>query len=337
MTRGEPIEAPLLPSDRSGEAALPEGGLSPFGLPLSSLPGRIGDTPLLRIEKIRDGVSPGVEIYAKAEWFNPGGSVKDRAALSMLLDGERRGAMTADKILLDSTSGNTGIAYAMLCAARGYRSLIVMPSNVSAERIRMIRAYGAGIEFTDPLVGSDGAIRRAHAIRAEDPDRYFMPDQYNNPANPRAHYETTGPEIWRQTGGRVTHFVAGLGTTGTMMGTGRRLKEFNPAIQLVALQPDDALHGLEGMKYLPSSIVPGIHDAALPDETLWMNTEESYEMTRRLATEEGLLVGYSSGAALVGALQVARRLERGVVVAIFCDGGVRYLSQQVFGALGKRS
>jgi cysteine synthase B len=291
----------------------------------------VGNTPLLRIRRLAEGIAPGVEIYAKAEWFNPGGSVKDRAALAMILDGERRGLLTPDKILLDSTSGNTGIAYAMICAAKGYRSLIVMPGNVSAERIKMIRAYGAKIELTDPLLGSDGAIRIAQEIYRSDPERYFMPDQYNNPANPRAHYETTGPEILRQTEGRVTHFIAGMGTTGTLMGTGRRLKEFNPDLRLIALQPEASLHGLEGLKYLPSSIVPGVYDAAVPDETLWMSTEEAYDMTKRLAHEEGLLVGYSSGAAMAGALQVARNLEEGVIVTIFPDGGVRYLSQQVWG------
>jgi cysteine synthase B len=302
-----------------------------FALELDSILARIGNTPLLRIRKVVGDLSPNVEIYAKAEMLNPGGSVKDRAALGMILDGERRGVLTPDKILLDSTSGNTGIAYAMICAARGYKSLIVMPSNVSAERIKMIRAYGAQIELTDPLQGSDGAIRVAHQIYESEPDRYFMPDQYNNPANPRAHYETTGPEIFRQTEGRITHFVAGLGTTGTLMGTGQRLKELNPDVRLVALQPEESLHGLEGLKYLPSSIVPGIYRDSLPDETLWMSTEESYEMTKRLAKEEGLLVGYSSGAAMAGALNIARRLTEGVIVAIFPDGGVRYLSQQVWG------
>lgn len=309
-----------------------EDSLSPSrSLDPASILGQIGNTPLLRIRKVADGLAPGVEVYAKAEWFNPGGSVKDRAALFMVLDGERSGALTPDKILLDSTSGNTGIAYAMICAARGLRARIVMPSNVSAERIKMIRAYGADIEFTDPLQGSDGAIRVAHEIYDSDPERYFMPDQYNNPANPRAHYETTGPEILRQTEGRITHFVAALGTTGTLMGTGRRLKEFNPDIRLHALQPEASLHGLEGLKYLPSSIVPGIYEDALPDETIWMSTEEAYDMTKRLAHDEGLLVGYSSGAAMVGALQVARTLDEGVVVTVFPDGGVRYLSQQVWG------
>ncbi|MBW3622426.1 MAG: cysteine synthase family protein [Armatimonadetes bacterium] len=296
-----------------------------------SILARIGNTPLLRIRRVLEGVAPGVEVYAKAEWFNPGGSVKDRAALFMVLEGERQGLLSPGKTLLDSTSGNTGIAYAMICAARGYPALIVMPSNVSVERIKMIKAYGAQIEYTDPLQGSDGAIRIAHEIYDSDPDRYFMPDQYNNPANPRAHYETTGPEILRQTEGRVTHFVAGLGTTGTLMGTGRRLKEFNPDIRLHAIQPEASLHGLEGLKYLPSSIVPGIYEEALPDETIWMSTEEAYDMTKRLAREEGLLVGYSSGAAMVGALEVARTLEEGVVVTVFPDGGVRYLSQQVWG------
>lgn len=286
---------------------------------------RIGNTPLLRLEKIAKEVAP-VEIYAKAEWFNPGGSVKDRAAYRMILEGERSGALTPDKIILDATSGNTGIAYAMISAVKGYRTLVVMPKNVSRERYLTIRAYGAEVVFSDPLEGSDGAIRLARQIYEEAPHRYFMPDQYNNPANPLAHYETTGPEIWRQTEGRITHFVAGLGTTGTFIGSSRRLKEYNPSIQCIAVQPAEPLHGLEGMKHLPSALVPGIYDPTVPDETLWVPTESAYELVDRLAKEEGLLVGFSSGAALWGALEVAKRLSRGVVVTIFPDSGTRYLS-----------
>jgi len=286
-----------------------------------SLLKHIGNTPLLRI-----GQWGKVEIYAKAEWFNPGGSVKDRPALWMIEDGERTGRLTKDKIILDATSGNTGIGYALIGAIKGYRVLLAMPENASEERKKILRAYGAQLMFTDPLEGTDGAIREVRRLYQEDPERYFYPDQYNNPANPRAHYETTGVEIIRQTRGRVTHFVAGIGTAGTIMGAGRRLKEFNPNIQVIAVEPDCGLHGIEGLKHMETAIVPGIYDEDFPDGKIQVSTEDAYEMARRLAREKGLLVGQSSGAAMVAALKVARSIERGVIVTIFPDSGSRYLS-----------
>jgi cysteine synthase B len=274
---------------------------------------------------------PGVELYAKAEWLNPGGSVKDRAAISMIAAGEASGALTPDKIILDATSGNTGIAYAMIGAAKGYRVRLCVPENVTRERKRILRGYHAEVVTTSPLEGSDGAIREARRLYAASPSSYFYPDQYNNPANWQAHYETTGPEIIEQTGGEVTHFVAGLGTSGTFVGTGRRLREFaatsGRSIRLVSVQPDSPLHGLEGLKHMESAIVPGIYDASLADEDLRVSTEDAYAMVRRLAAEEGLLVGISSGAAMAATLTVAERLRHGVVVTIFCDGAERYLSE----------
>jgi cysteine synthase B len=301
----------------------------PVGLP--SLLGRIGNTPLLRLEKATRDFS-SVEFYAKAEWFNPGGSVKDRAALNMILEGERTGQLTPDKMILDATSGNTGIAYAMIAAARGYRTKLCLPASASIERKRMLQAFGAELVLTDAAEGSDGAIRKVRELYAADPERYFYPDQYSNPANWRAHYQTTANEIWAQTEGRITHFVAGLGTTGTFVGTGRRLRELNPNIRLISLQPDSGFHGLEGLKHMETAIVPGIYDPALADLDLAVGTEESYLMVRRLAREEGLLVGPSSGSALVGCLRVAREIQQagqhGVVVTIFPDGADKYLSQQ---------
>ena len=301
----------------------------PVGLP--SLLGRIGNTPLLRLEKATRDFS-SVEFHAKAEWFNPGGSVKDRAALSMILEGERCGQLTQDKVILDATSGNTGIAYAMIAAARGYRTKLCLPASASIERKRMLQAFGAELVLTDAAEGSDGAIRKVRELYAADPERYFYPDQYSNPANWRAHYQTTANEIWAQTEGRITHFVAGLGTTGTFIGTGRRLRELNPKIRLISLQPDSGFHGLEGLKHMESAIVPGIYDPALADLDLAVGTEESYHMVRRLAREEGLLVGPSSGAALAGCLRVAREMQQagqqGVLVTIFPDGADKYLSQQ---------
>jgi cysteine synthase B len=288
---------------------------------------RIGNTPLLRLSGVTGRLS-GVKVFAKAEWLNPGGSVKDRAALSIILEGERSGRLTSDRILLDATSGNTGIAYAMIAAGRGYRVTLCMPDNVSLERKRTVRAYGAELVLTDPLEGSDGAIREARRLHAERPDLYFYADQYNNPANWRAHYRTTAVEIHRQTGGRVTHLVAGLGTSGTFTGTGRRLKELDPAIQLISVQPDAPLHGLEGLKHMESAIVPGIYDPGLADLDLRVGTEESLDMVKRLAREDGLLVGISSGAAMTAALRVARGLTAGVIVVIFPDGGSRYLSER---------
>ncbi|HZV51651.1 MAG TPA: cysteine synthase family protein [Candidatus Dormibacteraeota bacterium] len=289
----------------------------------------MGNTPLIRI-RLFERRYPGLEVYAKAEWFNPGGSVKDRAALAMVEDGERRGALTPDRIIIDSTSGNTGIAYAMVGAAKGYRVQLVMPANVSAERKQLVTGYGAEIVFSDELEGSDGAIRLVRELIARSPERYFYPDQYNNPANPLAHYHGTGAEILEQTGGRITYFVAGLGTTGTFVGTARRLKEFDPGITTIAVQPDDAFHGLEGLKHLPTSIVPGIWDRSVADEVWGAPTEPAYELARRLAREEGILVGHSSGAVLWAIERLAARGGRGVVVTVFPDSGDRYLSTGLY-------
>ncbi|HEY8641228.1 MAG TPA: pyridoxal-phosphate dependent enzyme [Candidatus Dormibacteraeota bacterium] len=292
--------------------------------------GLIGNTPLLRI-RLFEAEFPGLEVYAKAEWFNPGGSVKDRAALAMIEDGERRGALTHDKTLIDSTSGNTGIAYAMVAAAKGYGVTLVMPENVSAERKALVLAYGAEIVYSDGMEGSDGAIRLCRELIAGDPGRYFYPDQYNNPANPGAHYDGTGVEILEQTDGRVTHFVAGLGTTGTFTGTARRLKRHDASIRTIAVQPDDAFHGLEGLKHLPTSIVPGIWDPTTADEVWGAPTEPAYDLARGLARSEGLLVGHSSGSVLWAIRRLAESgVQKGVVVTIFPDGGDRYLSTGLY-------
>jgi len=287
----------------------------------------VGNTPLLRLRNIAPR-SSRVEIYAKAEWFNPGGSVKDRPALGMILDGERTGRLTKDKIILDATSGNTGIAYAWIGAARGYRVKLALPQNASEERKRILKSYGAELVLTSPLEGSDGAIREARRLYAENPDLYFYADQYNNPANWRAHYETTANEIWEQTSGRVTHFIAGLGTSGTFVGTSRRLKELNPAIKLISFQPDSPFHGLEGLKHMETAIVPGIYDSTLADENYEIGTEEAHEYTRRLGRSEGLLVGVSSGAALACAMRVASKIESAVIVTVFPDAGDKYLSER---------
>jgi S-sulfo-L-cysteine synthase (O-acetyl-L-serine-dependent) len=285
----------------------------------------VGDTPLIRLRKIERDI-PGVELYAKAEWKNPGGSVKDRPALRMIQEGLASGQLTPGKIILDATSGNTGIAYAMMGAAMGYTVTLCVPENVTPERKRILRAYGAELVFTNPLEGSDGAIRTAQKLNDAEPGKYFYADQYNNPFNWRSHYDTTGPEILKQVGARLTHFVAGLGTSGTFIGVGRRLREFKRDVVLASVQPDSPLHGLEGLKHMESAIVPGIYDASLADEDVRVGTEESYEMTRRLAQEEGLLVGISSGANLAGALKIARK--DAVIVVVFCDGGERYLSER---------
>jgi cysteine synthase B len=290
----------------------------------------VGNTPLVEIRTVRDGVPPGVRLFGKLEGFNPGGSVKDRPALKMIEDGLARGLLVPGKTILDSTSGNTGIALAMVGAALGYPVELVMPGNVSKERKQVVAAFGAKVVYSDPLEGSDGAIRLCRKILAEDPDHYFKPDQYNNPANSLAHYETTGPEIWRQTEGRVTHFIAGIGTGGTIMGTGRYLKEQNPAIQVIAAEPEDAFHGLEGLKHMASSIVPGIYHEDELDLKLGISTEEAYDMVYRLRREEGLLLGQSCGAAHVAALQVARTLGEGTVVVLFPDFGDRYLSTKMW-------
>lgn len=287
----------------------------------------IGSTDLVPIRRIVPG-NPRVRILAKAEWQNPGGSVKDRPALAMVRDGELSGTLTPDRTILDATSGNTGVAYAMIGAALGYRVRICLPLNASEERKRMLRAYDADLVLTDPRLGSDGAILRAREIYAEAPERYFYPDQYSNPANWRAHFETTGPEIWEQTGAALTHFVAGLGTSGTMMGVGRFLRERAPRVRLIAFQPDSPFHGIEGLKHMATAMVPGIYDPALADEDLRVGTEEAHAMTRRIAREEGLLVGISSGAGLAAALRVAEGLDEGVIVVMFCDNGDRYLSDR---------
>jgi S-sulfo-L-cysteine synthase (O-acetyl-L-serine-dependent) len=294
--------------------------------PGSSVFDMIGRTPLVRLHQF-ERETPGVELYAKAEWQNPGGSVKDRAAARMILEGEASGKLVRGKTILDATSGNTGIAYAMVGAARGYPVRLCVPENASPERKLILRALGAELVLTSPLEGSDGAIREARRLYAQDPDRYFYPDQYSNDANWRAHYDTTAPEIIEQTSGRITHFVAGLGTSGTFIGTGRRLRNYSPAIKLISFQPDSPFHGLEGLKHMASAIVPAIYDPTLADEDQRVDTDEAYRMVRRLAREEGMLAGISSGAAMVATLNVARRIDRGVVVTVFPDGAEKYLSE----------
>ena len=296
----------------------------------SSLVDLVGRTPLIRLRQFEP--CEDVEIYAKLEMKNPGGSVKDRAALAMVLEGERTGALGDGRILLDATSGNTGIAYAMLGAARGHRVRLCVPANVTPERKRLLRIYGADLVFTDPMEGSDGAIRQVRAIYERDPQRYFYPDQYSNPANWRAHFETTGAEILEQTDHRVTHFVAGLGTSGTFVGTGRRLRQDKPGVTLVSVQPDSPLHGLEGLKHMASAIVPAIYDPSLADVNLPIPTDTAHALTRRLAWEDGLFVGPSSGAALAGCIEIAKGLRSGVIVTIFPDGGDRYLSDPLWEA-----
>ncbi len=292
----------------------------------------VGGTPLLRLGRVASGLPPGVEVYAKAEHLNPGGSVKDRAALAMILDGEQTGRLTPGKVILDATSGNTGIAYAMIGAARGYRVRLCLPRNASFERKRTLRIHGAELLETDPREGVDAPQRLAQRLAAEEPEAYFYPNQYDNPANWRAHYEGTAPEVWEQTGGRVTHFLAGIGTSGTFTGTVRRLRELNPSLKAVLMQPDSPLHGLEGMRHVETTIVPGIFDSRLADERVEISTEEAQAMARRLALEEGLFVGVSSGANVAAALRYARGLATGsVVVTVLCDGGGRYLSEEFWG------
>ena len=288
----------------------------------------IGDTPLLRL---RDPEIPvGVEVYAKLEFFNPGGSVKDRPARRMIEDGERDGRLRPGKIILDSTSGNTGIAYAMIGAAKGYAVRLAMPANVSEERKAVLAAYGAEVILTDPGELSDGAILEARRIYEAEPDLYFKPDQYNNPSNWLAHQDTTAPEIWTQTQGRVSHLVATIGTSGTVMGTGRGLKSFNSQIKVIAVEPADPFHGIEGLKHMESSIVPGIYDEGFLDEKLSVDTDVAYDTTLRLPRDIGVLVGQSSGAAYWGAIEVARQLREGVVVCVFCDGGDKYMSSPMW-------
>ena len=287
----------------------------------------IGRTPLVRLQRFEEGFADGVEFYAKAEWQNPGGSVKDRAAARMILEGEASGKLTPGKMILDATSGNTGIAYAMVGAALGYRVRLCLPENASPERKLILRALGAELVMTNPLEGTDGAIREARRLFAETPDTYFYPDQYNNDANWKAHYDTTAAEIIEQTSGRLTHFVAGLGTSGTFVGTGRRLRKFNPSIKLISFQPDSPFHGLEGLKHMETAIVPGIYDPTLADADLRVSTERSYEMVRRLAREMGLMAGISSGAAVAAMMDVAKDLKQAVIVTVFPDGAEKYLNE----------
>jgi cysteine synthase B len=295
--------------------------------------GTIGNTPLVRLERI-SAQYPGTEILAKAEYFNPGGSVKDRAALNMVLDGERSGKLSRGRVILDATSGNTGIAYAMIGANRGYSVKLCLPANASIERRRILKAYGAEMVFSDPAEGSDGAIRLCRQVYMADPDRYFYPDQYNNPANWKAHYEHTGPEILSQTAGRITHFVTAMGTSGTFMGVTRRLKRELPSVTCISAQPSSGFHGLEGLKHMPTAIVPGIYDDKLADGNLWIETEKAYAMVRRLAREEGLLVGISSGCNVLAATMVARQLAEqgvaGVIVTVLCDSAEKYLSESLW-------
>jgi cysteine synthase B len=288
----------------------------------------IGNTPLIRLRNITRDLPESVEIYAKAEFLNPGGSVKDRAALAMILGGERSGELTSDKTILDATSGNTGIAYAVIAAARGYQVTLTLPANASDIRKRILKRYGAEIIETDPLNGTDGAQIVARELAQKHPGKYFYADQYNNEANWKAHYATTAPEIWWQTHGRITHFVAGLGTTGTFVGTTKRLKELNADLHSLSVQPDSPLHGLEGIKHLETAIVPGIYDAGLADESMVVSTEDAQAMTRRLAREEGLFVGPSSGANVLAAVRTAEELQdAAVIVTILCDGGGKYLNE----------
>ncbi len=292
---------------------------------LSSILERIGNTPLVRIRETVKGLIPdSVSIYAKLEYFNPGGSVKDRAAYRMVMEGIKSGKLTKDKIIMDPTSGNTGVAYAMVGAALGYQVELVMPGNVSYQRKEMAKAFGASITFSSEMEGSDGAIRLSRKLFSENPGKYFMPDQYNNTMNPQAHYDTTGVEIWEQTDKKVTHFVATMGTSGTAMGITRRLKDFNKKIYCVGAQPADSLHGLEGLKHMPTSIVPGIYKEAELDEVMGIETEPSYDLVERLGKEEGLLVGYSSGGALLACIRLAQKIKSGVIVTIFPDHGDRY-------------
>ncbi len=298
-----------------------------------SLLQRIGNTPLLRFQRITRDLA-GVEVLAKAEWTNPGGSVKDRPAANIVSEALEAGQLDAGKILLDSTSGNTGIAYAMLGAALGFRVTLCMPHNVSEERKRIIRAYGAEIVFTDAAEGSDGAIRKARELALANPHKYFYADQYCNDVNWRAHYSGTAEEVWEQTEGRVTHFVAMLGTSGTFVGTSRKLKELNPRIRCISVQPDSPFHGIEGAKYMASSIVPGIYDPAVADEEVWISTEDAYTLLKRLAREEGLLAGISGAGAMAASLHVAERAEPdSVIVTVFPDSGDRYLSESFWDEL----
>lgn len=297
-------------------------------VPTSGLPGAVGHTPLLPLNRLTERLDKPVQILAKAEWFNPGGSVKDRPAWNILRQAIESGALTPPKRLLDATSGNMGISYATFGAALGIPVTLALPANASPERIAILRALGAELLLTDPLEGTDGAIQLARRLAAEHPERYYYANQYDNPANWLAHYQTTGPEIIQQTGGSLTHFVAGLGTSGTLTGCGRFLRERNPAVQIIAIQPNSPFHGLEGLKHMATALKPGIYDPALPDRILEVSTEEAYAMVRRLAREEGLFVGISAGAAAAGALRLAEELEAGTIVTVFPDAGYKYLSDR---------
>jgi len=291
---------------------------------LESILEAIGRTPLVRLNL--PGVPDGVEVWGKCEWFSPGGSIKDRTALSLVTEGERTGALRPGKTIIDSSSGNTAVGLALVGRAKGYPVELVMPDSVTEERKNLCSAYGARIVYTDAFSGSDGALARVREMVARDPERYFYADQYRNPANPLAHYRTTGPEIWEQTAGRITHFVAGLGTTGTVVGTGRYLHERDPRVRVVAVEPDEPLHGLEGLKHLPSAIVPEIWDERVPDERVSVSTEDALATCEEVMAANGLFIGHSAGAAVFAAREQARRLRSGVVVALLCDGGERYLS-----------
>jgi S-sulfo-L-cysteine synthase (O-acetyl-L-serine-dependent) len=291
---------------------------------LESILEAIGRTPLVRLNL--PGVPDGVEVWGKCEWFSPGGSIKDRTALSLVTEGERTGALRPGKTIIDSSSGNTAVGLALVGRAKGYPVELVMPDSVTEERKNLCSAYGARIVYTDAFSGSDGALARVREMVARDPERYFYADQYRNPANPLAHYRTTGPEIWEQTGGRITHFVAGLGTTGTVVGTGRYLHERDPRVRVVAVEPDEPLHGLEGLKHLPSAIVPEIWDERVPDERVSVSTEDALATCEEVMAANGLFIGHSAGAAVFAAREQARRLRSGVVVGLLCDGGERYLS-----------
>ncbi|MEZ5361582.1 MAG: cysteine synthase family protein [Bryobacterales bacterium] len=293
----------------------------------TSVLGQIGNTPLLKLQRVAADL-PGVELYAKAEYFNPGGSVKDRPAWNMIREGERAGLLTPQKTIIDATSGNTGIAYAMIGSARGYKVKLFLPANASEERKKILKAYGAELILTDPSKQTDGAIEACREAYDGHPEKYFYPDQYGNPANWQAHYHSTGPEIWEQTDGRITHFVTGLGTSGTFMGVGRYLREKAPHVQLISMQPATGFHGLEGLKHMATALVPEIYDPGLANRNIEVETEDAYRMVKRLAREEGMLVGISAGANVVAALQVARKAGPGVYVTVFCDGADKYLSDK---------
>jgi cysteine synthase B len=292
---------------------------------------RIGNTPLVEIQRIFH--SEKIRIFAKLEWFNPGGSVKDRPAYNMIRKAEKTGELTPEKVIVDSTSGNTGIAYALIAAAKGYKILLAMPSNASVERKKILKAYGAELLLTDPLQGSDGSILAVRELYEKSPKKYFYPDQYSNDANWEAHYNTTAPEIYEETQQEITHFVAGLGTSGTFVGTTRRLKELSPEIESISFMPDSPFHGLEGLKHMPTSIVPRIYDPNVADENLGISTEESQKMVIRLAREEGLFAGLSSGAAMLAALEVAKNIDRGTIVTVFPDSGDKYLSEKFWNTI----